>query len=75
MITFIDIRKVKPIKVRGKDTWGWTYQKAGFEPVGYSEGGLLCLQILPQRFPEAAHPLYTNKHPRLNDGKFLVAET
>lgn len=33
MITFIDAKKVKPTKVHGRDTWGYTYIKAGFKPV------------------------------------------
>lgn len=31
MITFIDTKKVKPTKVHGIDTWGYTYKKAAKE--------------------------------------------
>src|SRR5215469_609001 len=34
MVTFIDRRKVRPIKVRGVETWGRTYRLAGFRPCG-----------------------------------------
>ena len=53
MITFIDARKVKPTKVHGRDTWGYTYIKAGFKPVGKTKGGLLAFQLLPEDMPLA----------------------
>lgn len=53
MITFIDRTKVRPIKVRGQDVWGWTYRKAGFVDVGETKGGLLALQLSPDRMPDA----------------------
>jgi hypothetical protein len=34
IISIIDTRKVKPTKVRGKDVWGWTWLKAGWELAG-----------------------------------------
>lgn len=57
MITFVDRRKVRPTMVRGVETWGWTYQRAGFRPVGETKGGLLALQILPDAMPPACRPL------------------
>lgn len=45
MITFIDRKKVKPIKVRGQDHWGYTYEKAGFKPAGFTKGGLLAMRL------------------------------
>jgi hypothetical protein len=51
MVTFIDTEKVKPIIVRGKKTWGYTYLRAGFEHVGETEGGLLALQLFASKFP------------------------
>lgn len=48
MVTFIDPRKVKPTMVHGKPTWGYTYLKAGFKPVGKTKGGLLAFQLLPE---------------------------
>lgn len=57
MITFVDRKKVRPTRVHGRDVWGWTYRKAGFEEVGETKGGLLALQLLPQAMPAAAAPL------------------
>ena len=58
MITMIDRRKVRPTMVRGRETWGWTYRKAGFIDAGYTKGGKLVLQMLPDAMPEprAARP-------------------
>lgn len=53
MVTFIDTRKVKPTKVHGVNTWGYTYIKAGFKLVGKTKGGLLALQLLPKDMPPA----------------------
>lgn len=53
MITFIDRRKVRPTMMRGKETWGWTYRKAGFREAGETKGGLLAMQILPGDMPAA----------------------
>jgi hypothetical protein len=57
MITFIDRSKVRPIKVRGENTWGWTYRQAGFKEVGETKGGLLAFQILPDQIPPAISPI------------------
>jgi hypothetical protein len=57
MVTFIDPEKVKPIKVRGVDTWGYSYLKAGFENVGFTKGGLVALQLWPCNMPKAESPL------------------
>jgi hypothetical protein len=57
MITFIDRSKVIPTVVRGTNTWGYTYKKAGFKEVGETKGGLLALQILPESMPAAAPPM------------------
>lgn len=51
MVTFINRRKVRPIKVRGVLTWGYSYRKAGFVEVGETKGGLLVLQLLPGEMP------------------------
>ena len=51
MITFIDRKKVRPIKVRGVPTWGRTYIKAGFEYAGETKGGLMALQLRPENMP------------------------
>jgi len=57
MITFVDRRKVRPIRVRGVDVWGWTYLKAGFAVAGETKGGLLALQMRPEDMPLAQAPL------------------
>lgn len=57
MITFIDIRKIRPIKVRGVWKYGWTWGKAGFDVAGVSDGGLLVLQMLPHQMPEPVEVL------------------
>ena len=48
MITFVDTKKVKK-----KRDFGRCFLKAGFKKVGYTKGGLLTLQLLPDRFPKA----------------------
>lgn len=56
MITFVDRKKVKPTRVRGVDTWGYCYKKAGFKEVGETKvNKLLAFQLLPQEMPDAAH--------------------
>ena len=55
MVTFLDRDKVKPVKERGRPTWGWTWLKAGFEPDGETQGGLLAMRLSPDRMP-LAHP-------------------
>lgn len=64
MVTFIDCDKVKPIMVRGKPTWGWTWKRVGFREVGQTrQAGLLALQLLPHDMPP---PVYaTNGQQRL----------
>lgn len=56
MVTFLDRSKVRPIKVRGVTTWGWTWMRAGFRPCGETKGGLMALQLLPPDMPAAAAP-------------------
>ena len=52
MVTFLDRSKVRPIKVRGVETWGWTWELAGFRPIGETKGGLLALQCRPEDMPK-----------------------
>ena len=47
MITFVDRSKT-----RQKKNPGYCYLMAGFEPVGYTKGGLVALQILPDAMPD-----------------------
>ncbi|MBU6167106.1 MAG: hypothetical protein KGQ52_13410 [Alphaproteobacteria bacterium] len=51
MITFLDSRKVRPIKVRGRDTFGRCWALAGFEHVGWTAGGLMAWQLRADRVP------------------------
>lgn len=51
MVTFVD-----PEKVRRKRDPGRCFIRAGFRRVGYTEGGLLALQLLPEDMPAAAPP-------------------
>lgn len=59
MITFVDKEHVAP-----KRQLGWCYLKAKFKHVGYSEGGLVALQLLPKDMPSAQPPLlsYNPEH-------------
>jgi hypothetical protein len=51
MVTFIDPRQVKPIMVHGEMTWGRTWRLAGFSQAGTTKGGLIAMQLLPERMP------------------------
>lgn len=52
MVTFIDVEKV-----RHKRDPGRCFLKAGFEKVGYTKGGLLALQLLPEAMPPPEPPI------------------
>jgi hypothetical protein len=56
MITLIDPRKVRPIRVHGHAVWGWTYRRVGFEHVGDTKSGLLILQLRPPDMPDPQVP-------------------
>lgn len=56
MVTFIDPEKVQPIMRRGKPHWGYTWERAGFERDGKTEGGLLAFVMRPEGLPEAKKP-------------------
>jgi len=57
MVTFINREKVRPTKVHGREVWGWTYRRAGFEEDGETEGGLLALRLRPERMPAPEMPI------------------
>lgn len=57
LVTFLDERQVRPIKVRGVPTYGWTWRLAGFRVVGRTKGGLLAMQCPPEDMPAAAPAL------------------
>jgi len=47
MVTFVDAKKT-----RHKRDPGRCYRRAGFEHVGYTKGGLVVLQLTPDRMPD-----------------------
>lgn len=53
MITFVDPRKVPPVKRHGKEIFGYCYLKAGFKHVGFTKDGKWAWQILPAAMPRA----------------------
>lgn len=56
MVTFVNTTKV-----RRKRDWGRCYLRAGFQNVGYTKGGLVALQLLPEEMPEACPALDTQE--------------
>ena len=52
MVTFVDADKTR----RKRDP-GRCYRRAGFEPVGFTQGGLWALQLLPEAMPPACSPI------------------
>lgn len=52
MVTFVD-----EDEVRHKRDPGRSYLRAGFRPVGRTQGGLLAFQLLPEDMPDAEAPL------------------
>jgi hypothetical protein len=51
-VTFVDTSKVR----RKRDP-GRCYRRAGFIPAGFTEGGLVALQLMPDAMPSADVPL------------------
>lgn len=51
IVSFIDPLYVKPRKIRGRQAIGESYFEAGFNHVGYTKGGLWCMQMLPDAMP------------------------
>lgn len=57
ILTFVDPKHVRPIKVRGVDIYGFCYMKAGFQHVGFSKTKKLwAWQLLPEKMPDPAFP-------------------
>jgi hypothetical protein len=60
MITFVDPRKVEGTftRIGGEKvlTWGYCFQKAGFEFEGWTKGGLFVLRLKAERLPQAQPP-------------------
>lgn len=57
MVTFVDPRKVRGERRRGVTVYGACYLRAGFRDVGFTKGGLVALQMLPEDMPEPARPM------------------
>jgi hypothetical protein len=57
MVTFLDRRHVRPIKVHGRPTWGRTWRLAGFHDCGETKGGLMALQLDPGDMPDPQPPI------------------
>lgn len=57
MITFLNTSHVKPTMIRGRKTWGRTWEMAGFRHVGHTKGGLMAFQLLPEDMPEPIAPI------------------
>lgn len=51
MVTFVDTTKT-----RKKRDPGRCYRKAGFRPCGFTKGGLVALQCLPEDMPDSCPP-------------------
>ncbi len=56
MVTFIDPRIVPGFWRRGELSWGYSYERAGFDYCGWTKGGLLARQLRPENMPEAEIP-------------------
>jgi hypothetical protein len=61
MITFLDTNKVAPTMRRGEKTWGRTWELAGFRHCGFTKGGLMAFQLLPQDMPEPVAAIGTQE--------------
>ena len=51
MVTFLDRKKVRPIRKRGRDHWGYTWEKVGFQFDGETKGGLMAFRLPFDAFP------------------------
>lgn len=58
MVTFINTKKVKPIMRRGEPHWGYCYEKAGFQHVGYTkQSKLKSFLLFPDLMPDPEPPI------------------
>lgn len=53
MVTFLDRAKVRPTMRRSCQTWGRTWEIAGFRHIGETAGGLMVWRMQPEDMPEA----------------------
>ena len=51
IVTFVDRTKTRP-----KRDPGYCFRMAGFSQVGFTKGGLVALQLLPEDFPDPSAP-------------------
>lgn len=56
MVSFVDPTKVPGVRRRGRVIYGYCYMKAGFEHVGFTEGGLWAWKMDPAAMPSAEAP-------------------
>lgn len=47
MVSFVCPKRVKPTKRRGRDVFGYCYERAGFKHVGFTKGGLWAWHLDP----------------------------
>lgn len=57
MVTFVDAKHVPGVKRRGQMIYGYSYQRAGFNHVGFTKGGLWVWQMLPNAMPDPLAPI------------------
>lgn len=57
MVTFINPKKVRPIIRKGKNHWGYCYEKAGFNHVGRTKTRLEAYQLLSEQMPLSTEPI------------------
>jgi hypothetical protein len=55
LITFVDAAKIRPRNGR-RHVPGYSYVKAGWTPVGQTQGGLYALQLRPEDMPAPQQP-------------------
>lgn len=56
LVTFVDSAKVRSTNP------GYCYLRAGFHKVGYTQGGLVALQLLPNAMPNMEPPINAQLH-------------
>lgn len=65
MITFVDPKQVAGtfVRIGGEKvlTWGYSFQKAGFEYDGWTKGGLFVLRLKAEKITESEQPMNTTR--------------
>ncbi len=57
MVTFINPRIVPGYWRRGELSWGYCYERAGFEFSGWTKGGLMARRLAPSKMPPPQSPI------------------